>query len=95
MFSYIIGGLAVLIFLSNPITNFFYPETSHSRPSLSKPPHLNESLLAINHPNDTFPECLTDSYIAHILKAEPLVIYLENFLSESDRRHLLEIRSVS
>ena len=94
MFSYVVAILAALVFLSNPIANYFYPETALVRRNFSPPPKLNESLLAINKPNDTNPQCPPDTYVAHVLKSQPLVIYLENFLSVNDRKHLLDIRFV-
>lgn len=92
MFSYVIGGIAVLIFLINPISEFFFPQQANTRRDHSQPPQLNESLLAINPPNFTLPECPPDAYVAHILRSQPLVVYLENFLSQDEREHLLNIR---
>lgn len=91
MFSYIIGLFAVLLFFSSHISLYIYPQSSPTHRNLSKRPQLNESLLAINKPNDTAPECPPDSYIAHVLNSAPLVIYLENFLSGDERQHLLDI----
>lgn len=92
MLSYIVGGIAILLFLANPISQIFFPQSSVPR-RLARP-QLNESLLAINGPNDTLPECPPSTYTARVLKSQPLVIYLENFLSDDDRKHLLEIRLV-
>lgn len=90
MFSYIVGGFAILIILANPISQFFYPQSQHSRDWTR--PQLNESLLAINAPNDTVPDCAATSFTAHILKSQPLVVYLEKFLSGTDREELLRLR---
>ena len=95
MFSYIIGVLAIGLFLANPISQFFYPQPNRvvtGRQNLAPKPRLNESLLALVGPDDTALECPPDTYGARILRKEPLVVYLEGFLSESERRHLLEIR---
>lgn len=94
MFSYLIGGIAALIFLINPISELFFPQQANARRDLSRPPQLNESLLAINPPNFTLPECPPDAYVAHILRSQPLVVYLENFLSQDEREHLLNIRYI-
>jgi prolyl 4-hydroxylase len=55
---------------------------------------LNESLLAL--PDESFngSECPADAYVVRLFSREPLVLYIENFLSEDERKHLLEIRSV-
>lgn len=90
MFSYIIGLFAVVILLANPISQYLYPD--QTRPGVSPRPQLNESLLAIDAVNATPPECGPDSYVARILNREPLVVYLEGFLSEDERRNLMEIR---
>lgn len=92
MFSYIIGLVAILVLVANPISQYFLPQNSRARNSSSPRPQLNESLLAIDGANATVPNCPADAYGARILSREPLVVYLEGFLSESERRHLLEIR---
>ncbi|KAL7934442.1 hypothetical protein V8C35DRAFT_28066 [Trichoderma chlorosporum] len=91
MFAYIFGLLAILLLVANPITDYFLPRSSRTRSSLSPRPQLNESLLAIDKENATLPNCPADAYGARILSREPLVVYLEGFLSESEREHLLEI----
>lgn len=98
MLSYIVALVAGLIFLANPISQIFFPRDEQSRfqrrgssHRLSPRPKLNESLLAIDLANATAPDCPPDAYIARILSRAPLVVYLENFLSEDERRHLLEI----
>ncbi|KAF4462886.1 oxidoreductase 2OG-Fe(II) oxygenase family [Fusarium albosuccineum] len=93
MFSYVIGFVAILLIFANPISDFFYPgRVDRHNEALSRSrPKLNESLLAIDAPNATAPECGPDSYVARILSREPLVVYLEGFLNEGERKHLLEI----
>ncbi|RFU78141.1 hypothetical protein TARUN_4073 [Trichoderma arundinaceum] len=91
MFSYIIGLLAILLLVANPITQYFLPQNSRAKSLLSPRPQLNESLLAIDGENATAPNCPADAYGARILSREPLVVYLEGFLSEREREHLLEI----
>ena len=95
MLSYIVGILAIGVFLANPINNFFFPPKyrgSADRLDLTPKPPLNESLLALVGPNDSSLECPPDAYAARILRTDPLVVYLENFLSEQERSHLLDIR---
>lgn len=93
MLSYIVALVAAFLFLADPISRYLSPSgrVKHS-PNLSPRPRLNESLLAIDGPNATAPECPPDTYVARVLSREPLVVYLENFLSDDERRHLLEIR---
>lgn len=90
MLSYIFAVVAAFI----AISAVFRSGGSNNRGE-SPRPQLNESLLAIDGPNATEPDCPADSYTARILSREPLVIYLENFLSEDERAHLLEVRSVT
>lgn len=92
MFSYIVGLFAVLVLVANPISQFFFPQISRTKNPLSPRPQLNESLLAIDGLNASVLDCPADAYGARILSREPLVVYLEGFLSESEREHLLEIR---
>ncbi|KAI9167402.1 Prolyl 4-hydroxylase [Paramyrothecium foliicola] len=96
MLSYIVGAVAVLIFFSDPIGQLLFPgqqqhQQTHGGRRLSPRPQLNESLLALELPGDAALECPPDAYTARILRTEPLVVYLENFLSEEERKHLLEI----
>lgn len=92
MLSYIVALIAAVIFFADPISQLFWPHKPNTR--LSPRPQLNESLLALDGPNDTAPVCPPDTYSARILSVEPLVVYLEGFLNEDERNHLLEIRYV-
>ncbi|KAL6871898.1 hypothetical protein J3F83DRAFT_621138 [Trichoderma novae-zelandiae] len=92
MFSYIIGLLAlVLLIVPNPLSQYFLDYRTRSIKSESPRPWLNESLLGIDPPNATLPDCPADAYGVRILRREPLVVYLEGFLSVEEREHLLEI----
>ena len=93
MWSYIVGLVACLIIFANPITDLLYGKPS-GRPASSKlspRPELNESLLAIDGPDAPALQCPQDTYKARVLRREPLVVYLEDFLSEEERNHLLTI----
>ena len=95
MLSYIVAIVAALLFFSNPIARYFYGDDWQRSTSIHKHsprPKLNESLLAIDGPNSTAPDCPADAYVARILRREPLVVYLENFLSDEERKHLQDIR---
>ena len=87
MLSYILAAVVAFIGI-----NAVLRSGSPSQQTRAPRPHLNESLLAIDHANATAPECPPDAYVARVLSREPLVLYLENFLSESERQQLLEIR---
>lgn len=101
MLSYIVGILVAAIFLVNPISQMLFggqrqsqQNLHHRRPSasLSPRPQLNESMLALDGPHDAGPQCPPAAYVARILRREPLVVYLEGFLSDEERKHLLDIR---
>lgn len=93
MLSYVIGLVAIVLFLGNPISQFFFPQHDRpKRPEWAPRPALDESLLALEAPNDTRLDCPPDAYSTRILSREPLVLYLEGFLSADERRHLLDIR---
>ncbi|KAI2612071.1 uncharacterized protein GGS25DRAFT_473677, partial [Hypoxylon fragiforme] len=89
MFSYIVAGLAILLFLYNPGTQHISPRPN--RLPRTPRPRINESLLALDTANQTAPECSPNSYSVYILSKAPIVIYIENFISEDERSHLLEI----
>jgi prolyl 4-hydroxylase len=93
MISYIVGLVAILVVFGNPIQQLLFPGSAQPGRSIPRP-HLNESLLALDGPNDTKPVCAPDAYAVRILNREPLVMYIENFLSQDERDHLLDIRSV-
>ncbi|KAK3322581.1 2OG-Fe(II) oxygenase family oxidoreductase [Apodospora peruviana] len=94
MFSYIVGFLAFLLFFYNPISQFLTPGTSQIR--RTPLPQINWDLLAIES-NETrlgdasASRCPPDSYSIHVFSREPLVIYIEKFLSPDERGHLLQI----
>ncbi|KAI0887437.1 uncharacterized protein GGS22DRAFT_157169 [Annulohypoxylon maeteangense] len=88
MFSYVLIGLAILL-AYNPIIQYLSPQPS--RLPRTPRPRINESLLAIDATNQTAPDCPPHSYSVHILSKAPIVIYIENFLSEDERSHLLDI----
>ncbi|GJN77087.1 hypothetical protein PLIIFM63780_000575 [Purpureocillium lilacinum] len=92
MLSYVIGLVAIVLFLGNPISQFFFPQHNRpERPEWAPRPALDESLLALEAPNDTRLDCPPDAYSTRILSREPLVLYLEGFLSADERQHLLDI----
>lgn len=94
MFSYIVAGLAFLL-LYNPVTQYLTGSREPRRLPRTPRPQINESLLAIEADNGAAAaglNCGPDAYSVHILSKAPLVIYIENFLSLDERKHLLAIR---
>jgi prolyl 4-hydroxylase len=89
MYSYIITGIAFLIVFYNPINHMIWPNDSPSRPSGR--PSLNESLIAIDDGADSI-LCPPDGYQTHILSRQPLVVYIENFISDKEIAHLIGLR---
>ncbi len=94
MFSYIVAGLAVLLFFHDPLTRYLTAGQEPRRLPRTPRPRINESLLAIDTGNGTTTplDCTPDAYSVHILSKAPLVVYIEDFLSLDERNHLLEIR---
>lgn len=94
MFSYIIGFVALVVVFYNPIVEMLSHETI---PQIRRTPlgRLNTDLLATEDDvavNGTGLQCPQDAYSVHIYSREPLVLYIEGFLSGEERAHLLDIR---
>ncbi|KXH52208.1 2OG-Fe(II)oxygenase family Oxidoreductase [Colletotrichum salicis] len=100
MISYVIALVAFLVFFSDPLVNFFSSSdgrstSSRSRVARTLRPQMNESLLAIEHANATALSCPPDDYSVRIFSKEPLVLYIEGFLSVEERKHLLKISATN
>ncbi|KAH6849738.1 hypothetical protein B0I37DRAFT_403703 [Chaetomium sp. MPI-CAGE-AT-0009] len=87
MFNYLLALVPILLFFANPIAQLFSPSTPriHHLPR----PQLNEDLLALEEPSNY--TCPPHPYTVHVVSRAPLVLYIEDFLSLAERRHLLEI----
>lgn len=93
MFTYLLALVPFLLFsFSNLISQLF----SSSPPQIRRlpRPQLNEDLLALESPGNQT-SCSPNPYTVHVFSRAPLVLYIENFLSQDERAHLLEIRFVS
>lgn len=95
MFSYAVGLLACLLVLYTPLSQLIFGRPPSAAPSIRRTPRpaVNESLLAL----DDWPGNLTcgeDRYSVHLFSKEPLIIYIQGFLSLEERAHLLDIRLV-
>ena len=93
MFSYVVGFLAISIVLINPIIQLLTPGVPRIV-RIPLPRKLDEKYLALESPDFNVSSCPLDAYTVQIFCKEPLVLYLENFLSADERSHLLEIRFV-
>ena len=98
MFPYIVAGLACLLVFWHPLLEYVAPSyaaSSHPAqrviPRTPRPP-VNESLLALDDGGGEELRCPPDAYVVHVLSKAPLVLYVENFLSEDERAHFLDIR---
>ncbi|KAI3336476.1 hypothetical protein HD806DRAFT_7263 [Xylariaceae sp. AK1471] len=92
MFSYVVAGLAFLLFFYDPLTKYLTAGQEPRRLPHTPRPRINESLLAIDTGNETaLLSCAPDAYSVHILSKAPLVVYIENFLSLDESKHLLDI----
>ena len=103
MFPYVVAGLACLLVFWHPLLEYVAPSYAASYaaqrggggrviPRTPRPP-INESLLALE--DDGGGEelrCPPDAYVVHVLSKAPLVLYVENFVSEEERAHFLDIR---
>lgn len=93
MISYAVGLLACLFFLYNPLSQLLRLDRAPPPIRRTQRPAVNESLLAL----DDWPgnlSCPADGgdYRVHLFSKEPLIVYVEGFLSAAERAHLLEIR---
>ena len=88
MFTYLLALVPFLLYFSDPLLQFFSPSPPQIR-RLPRP-QLNEDLLALESPSNY--TCPPDPYTVHVYSRAPLVLYVENFLSPSERTHLLQIR---
>lgn len=88
MLSFVVAVLAFVL-LYNPVTQLLSPAPPLIR--RTPRPQVNETLLALEDVTDQTLQCPGDSYSVHIFSKEPLVVYIENFLSAGERSHLLDI----
>lgn len=97
MFSYIVGLLAVLVLFHDPISQLLSSPGAVPQIRRTPRPRLNTDLLALEDEasaNETGIACPPDAYAVHVFSREPLVLYIEGFLSAEERAHLLDIRFV-
>lgn len=89
MIGYIFALLPLYVLLYLPLQNMFFG--SPVDPSNSHGTSYNESLVASDEPLS----CPTHNYNTFVVSRQPLIIYIENFLSPEESKHLLDIRYLS
>src|SRR4051794_34623390 len=85
MIGYFFALLPLYVLVYLPLSYLFYGSPARSDLAIST---LNSSLIASNDPLS----CPSHSYNTHLLSHEPLIIYIEKFLSTEESKHLLVIR---
>ncbi|KAK3896861.1 prolyl 4-hydroxylase subunit alpha-3 [Staphylotrichum tortipilum] len=90
MITYLLALLPVLFFFADPLSQLFSSSCERPVPPLRRlpRPRLNTDLVALEADNYT---CDPHAYQVHVYSRAPLVLYVENFLSVEERKHLLEI----
>jgi prolyl 4-hydroxylase len=88
-----LGYVAVLpplyLFVYLPIQHMLFGPAQ--RPSAPQAVTFNSSFIASDEPV----ECPSHVYNTFILSQEPLIVYIENFLSAQESAHLIQIRYVN
>ena len=103
MLSYAVALIGILIVFNSPINNLLFSGVNQAQcpgqiPQLRRIPlpklSLKEDLIALE--GNSSLQCMphTPAPVVHVYSREPLVLYIENFLSVDERDHLLDIRSV-
>lgn len=95
---FVVVVFAVCLFWQDLILNAIAPSLVPDAPALLRTPRppVDESLLALDD-GDVGGEsasCPPDAYTVRLFNKAPLVMYIENFLSLSERQHLIELGSV-
>jgi prolyl 4-hydroxylase len=86
MIGYIFALLPIYVFLYLPVQHML--SGSHDDIAKFRGTAYNASLIASDEPLD----CPAHSYNTFIVSRQPLIIYIENFLSPEESKHLLDIR---
>lgn len=97
--SWLVYLIPLYIFIGVPILSQLFPgsspETVFDYAADIETSGLNLTDSSALSPADDVPaDCPGAEYKVHILSHEPLVIYIENFLSDDEADHLVDIRYV-
>ncbi|KAI9730290.1 MAG: hypothetical protein M1818_008193 [Claussenomyces sp. TS43310] len=89
-FSYLIALIPAYFFVYLPLSQKYFPDRAGG--SRHDTPFTFSDSFVAREDGDAMPlSCAPQPYDAHILSREPLVIYIENFLSESEMEHVMEV----
>jgi len=88
-YEFILAGIPLYVLVYLPLSHMINrsPEKILKQSGLI---NLNESFIAIESEQSV--SCPPHNFNTYILSHEPLVIYIENFLSKDESEHLLRIR---
>jgi hypothetical protein len=86
MLGYIFALLPLYVLVYLPLSHILYGSPQHR--SKLQSVSFNSSFIATDEPL----VCPEHNFNTHILSHEPLMIYIEDFLSASESKHLLQIR---
>jgi prolyl 4-hydroxylase len=89
---YSLLSTALYIFVLSPLLHTYFPSLILESPESSYRSFEKTDLLVIPDPDLV---CDPHNYNVHILSQEPLVVYIEGFLSHDEVEHLTNISYVS
>lgn len=84
---YLAAVIPIYVLIWVPLQNLLFGSAT-TRPSDPSAAIFNSSFIASDDPV----ECPPHAYNMFTLSHEPLIIYVEEFLSEKESKHLLQIR---
>ncbi|KIW02814.1 uncharacterized protein PV09_05872 [Verruconis gallopava] len=91
LIEYALLAIPLYLFAISPLLRIFFPDVASSTTSSYQSFERTDSLII---PDDTL-QCPPHSYATHIAHHEPLVIYVENFLSDAEAEHLVALAEKS
>ncbi|TVY28487.1 Prolyl 4-hydroxylase [Lachnellula hyalina] len=91
MLGYIAALLPLCVLVWIPLSNVIFGTPQKQKPSDHQNVLFNSSFIATDEPLS----CPPHNYNTFILSQEPLIIYIENFLTAEESAHLISIRTRS
>jgi len=88
MLGYIAALLPLYVLVWIPLSNVIFGTPQKQKPSDHQNVLFNSSFIATDEPLS----CPPHNYNTFILSQEPLIIYIENFLTAEESAHLISIR---
>lgn len=89
MFNYLLAIIPIYIFVYLPASSYFSGVSPSVHPHFA-PVDFNASWVALESPDFDPKSCATHRYSTYIISHEPLVVYIENFLSSKESEHLVQ-----